>query len=241
MAVGRDPSVSGNIRKHQQDLDRLGSAPLGPVSLGVGDSIRAGGAFRLDQAGAYLLSRGSVTGLSGLVDGIRDTNDAQSGRLNDQEGWIVGHGTRLDGIDTMNDAQNGRLNDHTGWIAGHTARLDAVDATNDAQNGRLNDHSGWIVSAANAASTAQSRADSAYTRAGTGISDAATAQARADSAYSRAGTGISNAATAQARAETAVTLAGNARDDAAALRTQVRNWIAQARTDNPSLPPNIPA
>ena len=37
MAVSREPTVPGNIRQHQRDLDRLGSAPPGPMSWGPND------------------------------------------------------------------------------------------------------------------------------------------------------------------------------------------------------------
>lgn len=207
MAVGRDPSVSGNIRQHQRDLDRISSAPLGPVSLGVGDSIRAGGAFRLDQAGAYLLSRGSLTGLSGLVDGILDLNDGQNDQLTNHRQWIIDARAVADAAHEMNEAQNRTLSDHRDWIIG------AAESAAGAKT---------------LANTAQARADSAYSRAGTGISDAATAQSRADSAYSRAGTGISNASTAQSRADAAYSLAATKAADSR-VDSEVARLVAAIR------------
>lgn len=241
MAVSREPTVPGNIRQHQRDLDRLGSAPPGPMSWGPNDGhIRFYGAdgkvlFQANSGGASVVSRGSLSGLTGLIDNIRDKNDNQDGVLADHRAWLVGHGERLDGhdadvkrIDGVNDAQNGRLNDHHGWIGSLGTRMTSVEGVNDAQNGRLNDHHGWIgslgdrmgaVEGVNNAQNgrlndhadwiagARSAAQAAQARADNAHADAAAAQARADSAYSRAGTGISDAAAAHARANAAYTLA----------------------------------
>ena len=266
MAVSREPTVPGNIRQHQRDLDRLGSAPPGPMSWGPNDGhIRFYGAdgkvlFQANSGGASVVSRGSLTSMTGLFDGIRDKNDAQDGVLSDHRAWLVGHGERLDGhdadvkrIDGVNTAQNGRLNDHHEWIGSLGKRMTSAEAVNDAQNGRLNTHQGWIGSLGDRMgdaestlsshngriNTAQSRADSAYSRAGTGISNAATAQARADSAYSRAGTGISDAAAAHARANSAYNLASGR-----ATQSQIQglsNTIAALRVNITQLTARVAA
>ena len=243
------PDLTETIRSLQRQIDQINTSRPGPMSWGARDGgIKFYGAdgttvlFQANSTGASVVSRGSLSSLTGLVDGIRDKNDAQDGVLSDHRGWIIGHGERLDGhdgdisrIDGVNAAQNGRLNDQHGWINSLGTRMGAVETTNDAQNGRLNDHHGWIgslgdrmgsvesvnagqngrlddqsdwiVGARNAANAAQSRADAAYSRAGTGISDAAAAHSRANDAYSRAGTAISNAAAAHARANDAYSLA----------------------------------
>lgn len=236
-----DPDLEGALRSLQRQIDQINTSRPGPMSWGARDGgIKFYGAdgsvlFQANSTGASVVSRGSLSSLTGLVDGIRDKNDNQDGVLSDHRGWIIGHGERLDGhdsdiyrIDGVNDAQNGRLNDHHGWIGSLGTRMTSVEGVNDAQNGRLNTHQGWIgslgdrmgsVESVNNAQNgrlndhsdwiagARSAAAAAQARADNAHADAATAQARADSAYSRAGTGISDAAAAHARANSAYNLA----------------------------------
>lgn len=232
-----DPDLTGALRSLQRQIDQINTSRPGPMSWGPDDGhIRFYAAdgkvlFQANSGGASVVSRGSLTSMTGLFDGIRDKNDAQDGVLSDHRTWLVGHGERLDGhdadvkrIDGVNDAQNGRLNDHHGWIGSLGTRMTSVEGVNDAQNGRLNTHQGWIgslgdrmgsVEGVNNAQNgrlndhadwiagARSAAQAAQSRADNAHADAATAQARANSAYSRAGTGISDAAAAASAASSA--------------------------------------
>lgn len=261
-----DPDLAGALRSLQRQIDQINTSRPGPMSWGPDDGhikfYDASGKvlFQANSGGASVVSRGSLTSITGLFDGIRDKNDAQDGVLSDHRTWLVGHGERLDGhdadvkrIDGVNAAQNGRLNDHHEWIGSLGKRMTSAEAVNDAQNGRLNTHQGWIGSLGDRMgdaestlsshngriNTAQSRADSAYSRAGTGISNAATAQARADSAYSRAGTGISDAAAAHARANSAYNLASGR-----ATQSQIQglsNTIAALRVNITQLTARVAA
>lgn len=225
-------TVSENQTSLQKQIKRSSTAPFGPVSIGPGQgSLRAytgtGDTFEILPEGARVKTRGAMSGLTPLLDGIRDKDDNQDNVLGDHREWLIGHNEqltdhrgRLDGHDTRLNSAEGRLNGHDSTLSSHNTRINTAQTT--ANN------------AGSAASTAQSRADSAWTRAGTGITAASTAQSRADSAWSRAGTAISDAAAADEQARTATARANQ-------LRDQIRNWIELARQQNPNLPPNIPA
>lgn len=191
MATSNDPTVSGNLLKIARDVRKLGSAPLGPVSVGPGQgSIRffdaSGDQFQILPSGAWVRFRGGMQSVAARFENDASAIEGHTATLGEHDGRIAVNKNR-------NDAQDGVLD-------GHGNRLGAAE-------GRLDGHDGTLASHNTRISTAQGRADSAWTRAGTGISDAATAQSRADSAYTRAGTGISNAATAQSRADAAYSLA----------------------------------
>lgn len=252
-----DPDLEGALRSLQRQIDQINTARPGPMSWGARDGgIRFYGAdgstvlFQANSGGASVVSRGSLTSMTGLFDGIRDKNDNQDNVLSDHREWLIGHNNqltehrgRLDGIDVVNTNQNNQLSNHRQWIIDARAVADAATIKNNNQDNVLADHRQWIINAAESAAdaktearAAQSRADSAYSRASTGISNAATAQARADSAYSRAGTGISDAAaaasaasSARARADAAYSLAATraAASTVSDLNEYVRLQIAR--------------
>lgn len=253
--ISNDPTVSGNLKHLQRQITKLATAPMGPVSIGPGEGhIRmytgTGDTFELLPEGARVKFRGAMTGLSPLMEQHRTTLEAHTGRLDGHDGTIASHGTRLDtlhsranGQDSLNATQNGEIGQLRADLTYQTARVDnrATTGQLDATNGRVDTlHSrangvdslnatqnGQIAQLGVDVSTAQSRADSAYTRAGTGISDAATAQARADSAYARAGTAIVDAANADSRAQSAQSNAA-----------KIAAWIRDAVNQDPSgLPP----
>src|SRR5699024_5933964 len=120
MAVSREPTVPGNIRQHQRDLDRLGSAPPGPMSWGPKDGhIRFYAAdgkvlFQANSRGASVVSRGSLSPLTELLDNIRDLDDAQNRTLSDHREWLIGH--------------NDQLTAHRGRLDGHDADISRIDA-----------------------------------------------------------------------------------------------------------------
>lgn len=207
------PTVQGDTRALMRGINRISSSRPGPMSWGPNDGhIRFYAAngrvlFQADSTGASVESRGKLTGLTPLLDGIRDKNDQQDTRL-------TGHDNDVKRIDATNVKQDGRLNSAEGRLDGHDSTLSAHNTRINSAQSRADSAYSRAGDALSAAGTAQSRADSAYSRASTGISNAASAQSsanaaqsRADSAYSRAGTGISNAATAKARADAAYSLA----------------------------------
>lgn len=162
-----DPDLAGALRSLQRQIDQINTARPGPMSWGPDDGqIRFYGTdgrvlFEASSAGAQVESRGTLTGLTGLVDGIRGTNDAQNGRLNDHHDWISGLGSRMTATEATDAAQNGRLNDQHGWIGSLGTRMTAAETTNTAQNGRLNDHHDWISGLGGRMSTVESSKASA--------------------------------------------------------------------------------
>lgn len=208
-----EPTVQGDTRALMRGINRISSARPGPMSWGPNDGhIRFYAAngrvlFQADSTGASVESRGKLTGLTPLLDGIRDKNDQQDTRL-------TGHDNDVKRIDATNVKQDGRLNSAEGRLDSHDSTLSAHSTRINSAQSRADSAYSRAGDALSAAGTAQSRADSAYSRASTGISNAASAQSsanaaqsRADSAYSRAGTGISDASTAKARADAAYSLA----------------------------------
>ena len=93
-------------------------------------------------------------------------------------------------------------------------RLDAITTLAEASRDRLDGHDSTLASHDTRIGNAQSRADSAWTRAGTGIADASTAQSRADAAWTRAG-----------NAQSAADSAASAASTAAARATKIINCI----------------
>lgn len=241
-----EPTVRGNIETLSRRTVRLGNAPLGPVSLGPGEGhIRAhtgaGDTFRIDTAGAQFAFRGEMTGLTPHLESLNSTVSQQGEAISSKADT-----TYVDGVYATVQLK---------------ASIAAVDAKNASQDSAISAaqsraDSAWFRAneAYTNAGTAQSRADAAHSRAGTGIADAATAQARADAAWLRANEAFTNAGTAQSRADSAYSRAGtgiadaaNARDLAIqaansvqALRSEVHQWMQQARANDPSLPPPIP-
>lgn len=222
-----DPDLAGVLRSLQRQIDQINTSPPGPVSYGPGDHARfygADGTTVLFEAvggsGASVVSRGSLTSMTGLLDGIRDKNDNQDNVLSDHREWLIGHNNqltehrgRLDGIDEVNTNQNNQLSNHRQWIIDARAVADAATTKNNNQDNVLSDHRGWIINAAESAADAKTEARAAQSTANSAGSAAATAQSRADSAYSRAGTGISDAAAAKARADAAYSLAAGRASD----------------------------
>lgn len=187
MATSNDPTVSGNLLKIARDVRKLGSAPLGPVSVGPGQgSIRffdaVGDQFQILPSGAWVRFRGGMQSVTARFENDAAAIEGHTATLGEHDGRIAVNKNR-------NDAQDGILTSHGTRLGSAESRLTGHDGDIAAHNTRI--------------STAQSRADSAHANAGT-------AQSRADSAWTRAGTGISNAATAQSRADAAYALAGGA-------------------------------
>ena len=178
--------IEDNLRELARRIDAINTSRPGPTSWGPGDGEASAIAddgrtlFSFGSTGASVESRGVLTGLTPLLDGIRSKNDAQDGRLD-------GHDGDVSRIDAKNTAQDGTLSAHDGRIT--TAQGRADDAWSRAGTALSN------------AAAAQSRADSAYSRAGTGISDAADAKARADSAFDRAADAQATANSANDKAD----------------------------------------
>ena len=200
------PQISDNLGYLQAQVNRGNLARPGPMSWGPDDGhIRFYAAdgrvlFQANSTGASVESRSQLTGLTPLLDSIRDKNDQQDGRLD-------GHDSDVKRIDAKNAQQDGRLSSAEGRLGKAENRLDGHDSTLSSHNSRINTAQARADKGVSDAASAQSRADSAYSRAGSALSAAATAQSRADSAYSRAGSGVSDAASARARADAAYSLA----------------------------------
>lgn len=169
-----DPDLAGALQSLQRQIDQINTSPPGPVSYGPGDHARfyaSDGSTVLFEAvggaGASVVSRGSLSGLTGLVDGIRDKNDAQDGtldqhgsRISSTEGRVgVAEGridtlhSRQNAADQLNATQNGQLSQLRADLTGESSRIDNratigqldatntrvtnVEARNTAQDGRL--------------------------------------------------------------------------------------------------------
>ncbi|MGY5764993.1 hypothetical protein ACXET9_07330 [Brachybacterium sp. DNPG3] len=175
--TGRKPTVPGNLRDLQRQINRLATAPLGPVSV-TGDegSLRfytgSGDTFYVDPDGAAFAFQGTLTSLTPHLEANAAKNSQQDGRLS-------GHDADVTRIDAKDTAQDGRLNGHDTTLGQHNTRITTAQSTadgavsvNNTQNTTLGQHNTRIT-------TAQNRADK-------GVADAATAQTRADDAYTLA-------------------------------------------------------
>src|SRR5699024_6938161 len=72
--------------------------------------------FQATSAGASIESRGRLTGLTPLLDSIRDKNDEQDGRLTSHDRTLASHGTRLGKAES-------RLDGHDSTLAAHNTRI----------------------------------------------------------------------------------------------------------------------
>lgn len=215
--ISHDPTVSGNLRKQQREIRKLGSAPLGPVSVGPGQgSVRffdaSGDQFQIFPSGAWVRFRGGMQSVAARFENDASAIEGHTATLGEHDGRITVNKNR-------NDAQDGVLTSHGTRLGSAESRLTGHDGDISAHNTRINNAQSTANTANSAAGTAQSRADSAYTRAGTGISNAATAQSRADSAYTRAG-----------NAQSAAESAGTAAATAAARAAKIINCINSVST-----------
>ena len=260
------PSVAENIRYLQRQINQQGTGRFGPMSIGPGEGhlrfYAADGRvlFEADSSGASVESRGSLAGLTPLLDSILDKDDDQDGTLGQHSSRLDTLHSRANAQDTLNATQNGQLAQLRVDLTNESARIDNratvgqldatntrvtnVEARNTYQDGRIDTlHSransqdtlnatqnGQIAQLRVDVNAAGDRADSAWTRAGTGIANAATAQARANSAHTRID-GLNYASPGDI-----ATLSNQVQ----ALRSQVHDWMQTARASNPSLPPPIP-
>ena len=237
--VSYEPTVAGNIRKHERDIRKLGTAPLGPVSLGPGDHIRPEGsaAFRFDQSGAYLSHRGVLSNLSDLTDDFASSIEDQAATIASNTSNILGvyntvtgHGTRLSAAESTIASHSGSLAGMHATLGLHGGRLGTAESRLAGHDATLSSHDGRI-------SKAQSDVVGVYNTVGehdgritTARSAAATAQSRADAAHDRID-GLNYASPGDI-----ATLSNQVQ----ALRSQVHDWMQTARASNPSLPPPIP-
>lgn len=201
----RDDLVRLHESSRAADMSRdLGYSSIsmgeGSLDLIVGDNPDDKRVVLGDQAdgrfGISLWHRGE---LKYAPDVLTDAEDRIS--ATEQKNSTQDH--RLDAITTLAEANRGRLDVHDGRLGGidtknstQDHRLDAITTLAEASRGRLDGHDSTLASHNTRIGNAQSRADSAYSRAGTGIANAATAQSRADSAHTRID-GLSYASPAQ--------------------------------------------
>ena len=123
------PSLPENIRYLQRQINQQGTGRFGPMSIGPGDGhlrfYAADGRvlFEADSSGARVESRGSLAGLTPLLDSIRDKDDAQDGTLGEHSSTLGEHSSTLgrhsSRIDTLHSRQN------------------SADQTNATQNGQI--------------------------------------------------------------------------------------------------------
>lgn len=144
-----------SVTQGEGSLDLL--AESGDVRASLGD--QPDGRF-----GVSITHRGSLRFLPDLFTDLEDEDDSLSSR-------ISGLGDRMISAEGRLDAHNARIHDNDGRISGLGDRMVSAEGTLSSHNTRIGN--------------AQDRADSAWTRAGTGIANAATAQARANSAHTR--------------------------------------------------------
>ena len=274
------PSVPENIRHLQRQINQQGTGRFGPMSIGPGDGhlrfYAADGRvlFEADSSGARVETRGSLFGLTPLLDSMRDKNDDQDGTLGQhsstltQHSSTIGqHSSRLDTLhsrqntaDQTNATQNGQISQLRADLTGESARIDnratvgQLDATNtrvtnvesknSTQDTRLtnveskNSSQDTRLTNVEARNTAQDgRIDTLHSRANSQDTlnatqngqigqlrvDVDAAESRANSAYNRAGTGISDAAAARALAQDALVAA----NDAKKLAGDIHLWLSR--------------
>lgn len=229
-------SVADNLQYLQKQINRSATAPMGPVALTPGEGhIRMNNGTHdtgfLDFNGQQIRYRGGLRGLTELNESFALSIEGHTNLLAEHVSTLAQHNTRINANDQKRiDGDAALQSDLDSKVLSLSGQINSNDASSRARDDALSTR----VTAAH--SLAEGRATQAQILSLSGQINTNDANSRdRDTALS------GRVTTAQSRAETAVTLAGNARDDAAALRTQVRNWIAQARLDNPSLPPNIPA
>ena len=246
--VSYEPTVAGNIRKHERDIRKLGTAPLGPVSLGPGDHIRPEGsaAFRFDQSGAYSSHRGVLWNLSDLTDDFATSIEEQAATIASNTSNILGIYNSVTGHSARIAAAEGRLSGHDSTLSSHDTRISkaqsdvvGVHASVGALNTRMGAAEGSLDSHDARISKAQSDVVGVYNtvvehdgRITTARSAAATAQSRADAAYS-----LANGRATKAEVAAAEDKAENARLQALSVQNALVSWINAARNEIPGLPP----
>lgn len=151
------PSVPENIRHLQRQINQQGTGRFGPMSIGPGEGhlrfYAADGSvlFEADSSGARVQSRGSLAGLTSLLDSIRDKDDDQDGTLGqhsstlgEHSSTLGNHSSRIDTLhsransqDTLNATQNGQISQLQADLTYQTDRIDnratvgQLDATNN--------------------------------------------------------------------------------------------------------------
>lgn len=191
-----DPDVSRNLLALQRQIDRIGTAPMGPVSVGAGEgSIRFHGAdgdvFFADAAGAQVRHRGALVALTDLTEGHTASLEAHQVTLD-------AHSTRLTGYGESITSLGGRVTSAENSISAHGTRLTSYGNSITSLGGRAS-------SLESRASTLESQMSgkASVSYADAIDSRARAAQSRADSAYSlaasRASSGDVSAAVATAK------------------------------------------
>lgn len=232
-------SVPDNIAYLQAQINRQGTAPLGPVSVGPGEGhirlyTETGDTGRLDPSGISIHYRGSLRGLTPLTESFANSIEGHT-RL------LETHDDRLDGHDGRLDGHEGRLDGHDSTLASHGSRLGSAESRLDGHDSAISSHNTRINNAQSAANTANSRAGSLESRASTLESNISSHNTRINNAQSAANT-------AQSRADAAYSLAASkasvsyvdtkaSQNELDAMRDQVKHWIEIARRGDPSLPP----
>ena len=237
------PSVSENTRYLQRQINQQGTGRFGPMSIGPGEGhLRFYGVdgrvlFAVDSSGASVDSRGSLTGLSPLLDSLRQKNDDQDGTLGEHSSTLGQHSSTLERhssrIDTLhsrqnsadqtNATQNGQIAQLRVDLTNESARIDnratigQLDATNTRVTNVESKNSTQDTRLANveARNTAQdgrldtlhSRANSQDTLNATQNGQISQLRVDVDNAKARADNAHSDAATAKARADAAYSLA----------------------------------
>ncbi|MFC0673558.1 hypothetical protein [Brachybacterium hainanense] len=172
--------VADNLRSLQRQINAIVAARPGPMSWGPDD----GGArfeaadgrtvFGADHTGASVESRGTLTGLTPLLDSIRDKNDDQDDHLGrhdadvaridaknvQQDGRLTGAEGRLTSAEGRLGTAEGRLDSHDGTLASHGTRIGNAE-------GRLNGHDSTLSSHNTRINTAQTTANGAVSVNGT--------------------------------------------------------------------------
>lgn len=136
------PSVSENTRYLQRQINQQGTGRFGPMSIGPGEGrLRFYGVdgrvlFEADSSGASVDSRGSLTGLSPLLDSLRQKNDDQDGTLGQHSSRLDTLHSRANSQDSLNATQNGQISQLRVDLTNESARIDnratvgQLDATN---------------------------------------------------------------------------------------------------------------
>lgn len=172
--VAYDPTVAGNQLALQRQINRLAIAPHGPASIGPGEGhLRLTNGTHdtgyLDFEGMKVRYRGALQPLTWLtetfatgIEGHTTALAAHAGRLDGHDARITKAQNDVIGVHASVGALNTRMGTAESTLSSHDGRI--TKAQNDVIGvyNTVVEHDGRITAARSAASTAQSRADSAH-------------------------------------------------------------------------------
>ena len=222
-------SVPDNIAYLQAQINRQGTAPLGPVSVGPGEGhirlyTETGDTGRLDPSGISIHYRGSLRGLTPLTEDFADLMESHTRTLEEHIGRLNGIDGRLDGHDSTLASHGSRLGSAESRLSGHDSTLSSHGSRLDGHDSSISSHNTRINNAQSAANTANSRASSLESRASTLESNISAHNTRINNAQSAANAARTRADNAYSLAQDALTAGNDAKQHAANIDTWLRRY-----------------